>query len=276
MTQRRLDFARELARQAGALLLERFEARRFAKASSAATEFKGRRELVTAVDREIETLLVTAIRERFEHDAILAEEGVASPRGVADRAAEFLWILDPIDGTTNFVHGHPSFSISIGIVRSGEVAAGVVMAPALGGRAGGECYWGGPLFGAYCNDHKLSVSTTTAVRDAVVATGFSYGRNEMGADTNVERFTAALMEARGIRRCGSAALDLAFVAAGIYDAYWEKDLAPYDVAAGIALVLGAGGSIDVLETGKSPLWDRQVLASNGRIGSELRALFDAL
>ncbi|MCA8970211.1 MAG: inositol monophosphatase [Planctomycetes bacterium] len=278
----RLDFARDLAQRTGVVLSRRFEERRdeLARANlesgNAAphTEFKGRRELVTEVDREIEQLLVDAIRTGFPGDAILAEEGVASPRGQKDREARFVWVLDPIDGTTNFVHGHPSFSISIGLLEGEDVACGVVLAPALGGRDGGECYWGGPAVGAYCNDRRIAVSRTEHLRDAVVATGFSYGRNEPGADTNIQRFAAALMEARGIRRCGSAALDLAFVAAGIYDAYWEKGLAPYDVAAGIALVLGAGGAIDVLERGARPLWDGQVLASNGCVGAELAALFD--
>lgn len=277
MSEARLEAARDLAAAAAELLSRRLDERTVSPSATpvdpAHTEFKGRRELATDVDRESEQLLVEGIRSRFSLDGILAEEGVASPRGRADREAEFLWVLDPLDGTTNFVHGHPSFSVSIGIVRNGQPWRGVVHAPRIGGRVGGESYWGGVGLGAWCNERPIAVSRTVALRDSVVATGFGYNRNEAGVDTNIERFTAALMEVRGIRRCGSAALDLAHVAAGVYDAYWEKNLAPYDVAAGAALVLGAGGRIGPLDEALRPIWDGEILASNGLVDDELRRLF---
>lgn len=282
MAEQRLDFARAIAADAAALLVTRLEERLAARDAeegapdASGPEFKGRRELVTAVDRESELLLVDAIRARFPDDAILAEEGVASPRGVVDREAEFTWVLDPIDGTTNFVHAHPSFSVSVGVLRDGKAWRGVVHAPMIGGCEGGQSFYGGVGLGAWCNGRALRVSASARLRDSVVATGFSYNRNEAGVDTNAERFVAALMEVRGMRRCGSAALDLAHVAAGVYDAYWEKHLAPYDVAAGIALVLGAGGSVSTFNPGADAILDGEILASNGRVEDELRALFSAL
>lgn len=272
MGEQRLELARRIAAEAASLLVTRLRERwdRLGSDSAQETEFKGRRELVTEVDRESEQLLVDAIRSKFPEDAILAEEGVASPRGRADRESEYTWVLDPIDGTTNFVHAHPCFSVSVGILERGRAWRGVVHAPMVGGVEGGEAYYGGLGLGAWCNDRVLRVSSNADLRNAIVATGFSYDRNEPGVDTNVERFVRALMEVRGIRRCGSAALDLAHVAAGVYDAYWERGLAPYDIAAGMALVLGAGGEIGALHAGADVLRDGEILATNGRIGGEMR------
>ncbi len=265
----RLAGALGMACAAGRLLVEHLERRGDTEST---VEFKGRRELVTAADKASERLLVAAVRAGFAGDAVLAEEGVSSPKGVADREAEYCWVIDPLDGTTNFVHGHPAFSVSIGILRGGEPWIGVVHAPWLGPHGHGETYFGVVGVGAWCNDRSLHVSSTEALRDAVVATGFSYRRNEPGVNTNLANFGRVLMEVRGIRRCGSAALDLAHVAAGVYDGFWEVYLEPYDVAAGMALVRAAGGEVRGLGSGKNPLRGSEILATNTRITAQLMDL----
>lgn len=261
-----MDLALELARGAGCLLREHLEGRGDEETS---LEFKGRRELVTAADKRAETMLVEGIQARFPKHGILAEEGVLTPAGVAHQDSEFTWVLDPLDGTTNFVHGHPFFAVSIGVLRDDKPWLGVIHAPLLGGRDGGEFFHGGPDSGSYLNGRSIHVSKNAQLLDAIMATGFSYNRNEEGVNTNLDNFGRALMQVRGIRRCGSAALDLAQVAAGRYDAFWEMYLKPYDVAAGMALVLGAGGRISTLGLEEDPIYCEEILASNGVIDSAL-------
>lgn len=256
----RLEAALSFAQSAGALLRAHIEKR---GDSESTLQFKGRRDLVTAADRASEKFLVEAVRDAFPSDAVLAEEGVASPAGRADREAAVCWTIDPLDGTTNFVHGHPNYCVSLGILREGRPWIGVVHAPALGGVDGGEFYYGIAGESAWCNGRRLRVTPTRLLADALVATGFAYIRNEPGVNTNLANFGRVVMEVRGIRRCGSAALDIAHVAAGVYDAYWEMYLSPHDVAAGIALVLGAGGEVRPLSAGGDPVFDQEVLATNG-------------
>ncbi len=261
-----LELALDLARGAGAILKAHLEGRGREERSLA---FKGRRELVTAADKQAETFLVEGIQRKFPGHGILAEEGVLTPAGVSHQDAEFTWVLDPLDGTTNFVHGHPFFAVSIGVLRAGEPWLGVIHAPLLGGCDGGDFFHGGPGEGSFLNGAPIQVSRNARLQDAIVATGFSYNRNEQGVNTNLDNFGRALMQVRGIRRCGSAALDLAQVAAGRYDAFWEMYLQPYDVAAGMAIVLGAGGAIATLGSTGDPVHCEEILASNGVITREL-------
>ena len=232
--------------------------------------YKGRRELVTAADTASEKLIVEAIRATYPDHAVLAEEGIVSPRGKADKEAELCWVIDPLDGTTNFVHRHPSFSVSLGLLRRGEPWLGIVHAPLFGN--GGETYYAAIGRGAWRDGQRLRVSPTPVLREAIVATGFPYNRNEPGANTNLESFGRVLMEVRDVRRCGSAALDLAHVAAGVYDAYWELNLEPYDVAAGIVLVRAAGGEVRDLGSGRGPLIGGEIVATNGRLTGEILPL----
>jgi myo-inositol-1(or 4)-monophosphatase len=271
-----MELALQLAQGAGRLLREHLEARSGNESggAEASLEFKGRRELVTAADKRAETLLVEGIQARFPDHGILAEEGVLTPAGVSHQDSEFTWVLDPLDGTTNFVHGHPFFSVSIGVLRQGKPWLGVIHAPMLGGREGGDFFHGGPGSASYLNGQPIQVSRNAHLHDAIVATGFSYNRNEEGVNTNLGNFGRALMEVRGIRRCGSAALDLAQVAAGRYDAFWEMYLKPYDVAAGMAIVLGAGGSISTLGMQEDPIYCEEILASNGVIDAALLELLE--
>jgi len=256
------DLAEDLARQAGAVLLEHSS-----RLQHLRTEFKGRRELVTEADRAAESVVVRGLLDACPTHAVLAEEGVLTPRGSVAQAREYTWIVDPLDGTTNFVHGLPFYCVAIGLQRGDEMVAGVVHAPALG-----RTYRAVRGGGAFCNDQPVSVTRTATVADALIATGFSYDRNEPGHDDNLGKIAAVLPACRDLRRLGSAELDLCHVAAGHYDGYWELYLMPYDVAAGAVIVREAGGVVTDLRGGEDWLFGKQVLATNGSIHAELQGL----
>ncbi|MEX1023828.1 MAG: inositol monophosphatase family protein [Planctomycetota bacterium] len=253
--------AESAAREAGALLMSYFgklDAERLERKSSA-------RDLVTEADLASERVLVSTLRERFPGHAIEAEEEV---RDAPDDARP-RWFLDPLDGTTNFVHQLPAFCVSLGLVApSGVPLVGVVHAPLLGetfvARRGGGAWCLGP------GDRRvrLAISRTTSLSEAVVATGFPYRRNEL-VNNNFTNLKNVFLEVRGLRRFGAAALDLAWVAAGRLDAYWEQHVAPHDVAAGALLVREAGGVVEDLDGGDHWLRAGHLVASN-------RALVDAL
>lgn len=254
--------AESLARAAGAVLLEH------RGNADLRTEAKGRRrELVTAADRAAERLIVGALQQRFPDHGILAEEGVLTTAGESAAAAEWTWIIDPLDGTTNFVHGLPFFAVAIALARHRVPVLGVVHAPALG-----VTYAGARGLGAAANGAPLRVSGTAAIADALLATGFSYNRNEPGRDDNSGRVARVLPHCRDLRRLGSAELDLCLCAAGVFDGYWEQYLAPYDVAAGAVLVREAGGVVTDLDGGDDWLFGGHIVASNGLLHGELRAL----
>ena len=147
-----------------------------------------------------------------------------------------MWIVDPLDGTVNFVQGIPIFAVSIGLVDDGEPVLGVVHLPALG-----QTFWGAPGSGVFEGDRPVAVSATPVLSEAILATGFSYRRNEV-ADDNTANLQRMVLEVRGIRRMGAAAVDLAYVASGRLDGFWELHLSPWDVAGGAALVRAAGGA----------------------------------
>jgi myo-inositol-1(or 4)-monophosphatase len=255
-----------LARAAGAELLS-FLGRR----QALATASKGvRRELVTAADRAAEHVIVRGLLQRFPGHAILAEEGVLTERGKADRNAEWLWIVDPLDGTTNFVHGLPFFSVAIALAHRGTPVVAAVHAPLLA-----TTYTAVHGGGAFCNKDRLAVSPTDELADALLATGFSYVRDQPGRDDNAARLARVLPHCRDLRRFGSAELDLCLVAAGSLDGYWELDLAPYDVAAGALVVREAGGTVTDLALGDDWLFGGQMLATNGRLHRQLQHLLGA-
>jgi len=255
---RRLEAARGIAELAGELL-----ARHFRRLEAGQVAMKGRRDLVTAADLASEELIGKRLAEAFPGDGLLAEEGVAA----GNRASPWLWVVDPLDGTTNFVHGFPHFSVSIGLWLEERPLLGVVRDPCRG-----ETYVGLAGGGAFREGEALRVSETAEVRAALLCTGFAYGRNEPGAETNLERFGRALMACQGIRRTGCASLDLCFVAAGALDGYWEIGLAPYDLGAGAPIVLGAGGRVTDLGGGAGYFRAGRLAASNGRLHAELLAL----
>jgi myo-inositol-1(or 4)-monophosphatase len=249
----RLDLARESALRAGAIQRERYETALTISSKSASID------LVTEVDRACEALIVAAIRDVFPEDAILAEEGGVG----AGPGAEFRWVIDPLDGTTNFAHGFPRFCVSIGIERRDERTVGVVYDPLLGERF--EAVRGG---GAWLGSRRLSVSRETEFGRGLFATGFPYDVHE-SADDNLEAFAAVVKSARGIRRDGSAALDLCYVAAGRVDGYWERKLHAWDVAAGLLIVEEAGGRVSDERGDPVDPSGRQVVATNGPLHAAL-------
>ncbi|MCA8966393.1 MAG: inositol monophosphatase [Planctomycetes bacterium] len=261
------DVAVELAHAAGAELLA--QRRRGGLRVHSKSQ---RRELVTAADRAAEEIVVGGLLQQFPEHAVLAEEGVLTPVGRSSSTAESVWIVDPLDGTTNFVHGLPFFAVAIGLVQAGRPVVGVVHAPALGETFVATAGGGAERRFADGRSERLQVTATTELADALLATGFSYVRNEPGRDDNSGRLAKVLPLCRDLRRLGSAELDLCLVAAGSYDGYWELYLQPYDVAAGALIVREAGGRVTDLRCGDDWLFGGQVLASNGVLHDALRAV----
>ena len=250
---KRLALAREVARRAGEIQRTRYETDLTISSKSAAID------LVTEVDQACEELIVAAIRHAFPDDAILAEEGGI---GAAD-GAEFRWIIDPLDGTTNFAHGFPRFCVSIGIERRDVRVVAVVYDPLLD-----ECFEAARGDGAWLGSRRLAVSRETEFGRALFATGFPYDVHESD-DDNLEAFAMVIKSARGIRRDGSAALDLCYVAAGRIDGYWERKLHAWDVAAGILLVEEAGGRVSDEHGGPVDRSGRELVATNGPLHGSL-------
>ncbi len=244
-----LRCAIETATEAGRLLLELL-------GSPLEAREKGLRgDLVTIADQASERLIVERLRAAFPASSLLGEEGT-SHRGTSDER----WIVDPLDGTTNYAHGYPFFCVSIGYERAGELACGVVYGPALG-----ELYAAEHGAGARCNERPIAVSHTERLADALVCTGFKPSQYER----NGEHFAQLSRTSQGVRRDGSAALDLAFVASGRFDAYWELDLHPWDVAAGALIVREAGGRVSAMDGDAFVVDGGSTLASNGRIHDEM-------
>jgi len=217
---------------------------------------KGSRgDLVTLADRASEALIVERLSDAFPASAILAEESGARSGSGNDR-----WIVDPLDGTTNYAHGYPLYCVSIAYERGSELVAGAIYAPELD-----ELYLAQSGDGATCNGSRLRVSEVREVADALVCTGFHPARYER----NAREFASLSGRAQGVRRDGSAALDLAFVAAGRFDAFWEFGLHAWDVAAGALLVREAGGAVSATDGGAFAVEARSILASNGRVHAEM-------
>ena len=247
--EERLHLATRLAREAGAIQRERYASELRIETKSAAVD------LVTEVDRACEALIVEAIERERPGDAILAEEG----GGTDHDDAEWRWVIDPLDGTTNYAHAYPRFCVSIGISRAGVPTAGVVYDPLMD-----ELYHATRGDGAFLNGEPISVSPEPELARGLLATGFAYDRRQSERD-NVEQFASMLKVARALRRDGSAALDLCYVAAGRLDGYWEFKLSPWDVAAGCLIVEEAGGRTSDVAGGDAHWLGHQVVASNGAL-----------
>lgn len=247
------SLALEIAAQAGALLLQGYRTR------PVPTE-KARRDLVTEFDLKSEALIVARLSSATPDLGIVAEE-----RGGVQRS-RLCWFCDPLDGTTNFVHGHPFWSVSIGLLDAGTAVAGAVVAPALGLSWFG--YHGGP---ARRGNEICSVSETAELEEALVATGFPPDRR-LAPQNNLHTFMQVKQVVQGVRRCGSAAIDMCLVADGTYDAYWERRLHAWDCAAGAAIVLAAGGKLTALAGGPVDLSIGHLIASNGHVHEALQQL----
>lgn len=259
-----LDVARAAAAAGAAELLARYRA---SGIRSNATTKTTRRDLVTDADRAAEDAVLAVLRARRPADAVVAEESAA--KAAQGRRT---WIVDPLDGTVNYAHGIPVFCVSVGLVIDGAPAVGVIDGPVLGERFEGVV--GGAGAGAATlacvgrPPETIRVSATTELADAVCATGFAYDIENL-ADDNLDNLASVARRARGIRRLGSAALDLAWVAAGRLDGFWELHLSPWDVAAGAAIVAAAGGRVTDMTGGPDFLFGKHLCASNGGIHGEL-------
>jgi myo-inositol-1(or 4)-monophosphatase len=254
MTKNYLEAAVEIAREAGRILCEEFQ-------RPLEIAYKGEADLVTQADKRSEAAIVSRLKEYFPEHAVAAEEGSGRESG-----SEFRWHVDPLDGTTNFAHGYPCFSVSIALARGETLLAGVVFNPfydELFAAARGE--------GATLNGTRIGVSQTPSLAASLLCTGFPVKKRGQ-AHANIEYYRDFTLKSHGVRRDGSAALDLACVAAGRFDAFWEFGLNKWDTAAGVLLVEEAGGRVSDFEGRPYTLGGPVILATNGLIHEEVRSV----
>jgi myo-inositol-1(or 4)-monophosphatase len=246
---RALRVAESAAREAGELILRGFR-------KPAETFRKGRFDVVTEYDLKSEELIRERLTSAFPTHRIIGEEGEATGDG------DLTWYVDPIDGTVNFSHGHPYFAVSIGLFRGDEGLVGVVHAPRL------QQTWSAVKgYGSFCNGKPCSVSRRDEMEEALCTTGFP--ENVASARyTNEAELGAFLRAAQSVRRCGSAALDLAFVADGTYDIYWERGLKPWDIAGGCVILLEAGGALSSCDGSQFDIAKGELVATNGRLHNQ--------
>ncbi len=252
-----LDVAVEIAREAGAILLAEFD-------RPVNISYKGEVDIVTQADRRSEQLIVSRLRSHFPKHAIVAEEGSGT-----DSESPFRWHVDPLDGTTNFAHGYPCFAVSIGLEEAGELLAGVVYQP-----VSGELYTAVKGEGAYLNHKKIQTSPIPKLATSLLATGFPAVKRVQ--NPNIHYYWDFTLRSHGVRRDGSAALDLAAVACGRFDGFWEFGLHSWDTAAGVLLVREAGGMVTQFNGQPYQLGDRELLASNGHVHAEMREVAEGI
>src|SRR5208282_8450 len=249
-----LDISAEIAREAGALLSTYFERR-------IGFELKGEHDLVTEADRASERLVVERLRSHFPSHSIVAEEG-----GGHTGSSEYCWYVDPLDGTTNFAHGFPMYNVTMALEQAGELIAGVIFDPTRNEMF--SCERGS---GAYLNNRRIRVSKVERIEDTLVATGFpSLKRHE---NVNVHFYYQLAMVTHGVRRAGAAALDLAYVACGRLDAFWEFGLNPWDIAAGVLLIREAGGTCSDMHGNPLNLRGPHILTDNTLLHQPMLSLF---
>jgi len=246
-----LMVSEEAARKAGRLLKKNIN-------KSNEIFYKGAVDLVTSFDTRAQRTILDHLSSFFPHHGYLAEEGLSQNKG-----ADMRWIIDPLDGTTNYAHHYPVFTVSIALERKSEVILGLVYDPmreemfsALEGK------------GAFLNGKKISVSGTDELDKSLLATGFPYDVRA-SQENNISHFNNFVIRAQGIRRCGSAAMDLCYVACGRYDGFWELKLKPWDMAAGAFIVQEAGGRVSDFRGGAFSVFGSEILATNGLIHQQM-------
>ncbi len=253
-----VEEAEQIAREAGTLLAEFFERR-------VRVEMKGEFDIVTEADRASEKLIVSRLRERFPTHAVVAEEGT----GHDSVSAEYRWYVDPLDGTTNFAHGFPMFNATLALEHNGELIAGVIFDPLRN-----EMFSAERGAGAFLNGARIAVSSTPVLDSSLLATGFPSRKRHR--NVNVFFFYQMAMMTHGVRRAGSAALDLAYVACGRLDGFWEFGLSPWDMAAGVLLIREAGGRTSDMYGNPVDLRGPTVLCDNGHIHDEILKEFESI
>jgi myo-inositol-1(or 4)-monophosphatase len=250
-----LNFALDLSLKAGKIALNNY-------GKNIRINFKGgaKNNLVTEIDNKIEDFIVKEIKRQYPDHCVLSEEG--GDCGI--KQSSYRWIIDPIDGTTNYAHGYDFFAVSIGLEIDGKLMVGVVNAPKLH-----EIFHASKEKGAYLNDKKISVSKVRDLDTSLLATGFTYKNRGV----NLPNFEHFLYNSQGVRRCGAATIDLCYTACGRLDGYWEMGLRPWDMAAGALIVEEAGGLATSFTGSALRLEGKNILAANKAIHAKMRAFF---
>lgn len=246
-----LKTAVEAAKAAGAI-----QKKGFGKNHS--VRFKGEINLVTEIDKACEEKIVKIISKKFPRHDLLTEES-----GAFNRLSEFKWIIDPLDGTTNYAHSYPCFCASIGLEYQGQMLLGVVYEPMMD-----QLFVGVRGQGATLNRKKISVSKISSLNRALLSTGFAYNLR-VEKNNNLDHFENFLMHAQAVRRDGAAAVDLCYVACGRFDGFWEIDLWPWDTSAAGLILEEAGGKVSLFDGSPYTIYDKEIVASNGMIHQEM-------
>jgi myo-inositol-1(or 4)-monophosphatase len=247
-----IDDIIEISKQAGHLIREGF-------GKSLHIEYKTSEiNLVTEIDKASEQMIIDFIKKKYPSHSILAEEG-----GGVTKDSKYIWVVDPLDGTTNFAHGLPIFSVSIGLQKNNETIAGVVYDVMQNIMYSAEL--GG---GAFADSEKIKVSTTKSLKQSLLVTGFPYNVAE-NPESAFELFTALTKNARGVRRLGSAAIDFCYLAYGIFDGFWEVHLHPWDLCAGKLIAEEAGGVVTDFDGNAIDIYSKKILSTNGRIHDQM-------
>ena len=254
-----IDDLINIAKEAGAVIKDGF-------GKSVKIEYKtGDNNLVTEIDKASEKVITDFIKKKYPSHSILAEEGSGELKD-----SEYLWVIDPLDGTTNFAHGLPIFSVSIGLQKNGETIAGVVydvMRNIIFSAELGS--------GVEADSEKISVSKNDNLAHSMLVTGFPYNKKE-NPDKLFERFIALTKTARGVRRLGSAAIDFCYLASGVFDGFWEVHLHPWDICAGKLIVEEAGGLVTDFHGNKTNIYTKRILSTNRKIHKQLIEVMNSL
>ncbi len=246
-----LEVAEKTAREAGVVLLENL-------GKVKEIEFKAKNSLVTEVDKLSEEIIITNIKNNFPSHGIFAEES-----GRDSNTSPHVWLIDPIDGTTNYAHAYPFFSISIALEINGEVEVGLVYDPVKD-----EMFTAEKGKGAFLNGERISVSKSNAIEHCHVCTGFMH-EVEWMVEANIRHFGNFIRRARAVRRDGSAALDLCYVACGRFDGFWELGLNPWDTAAAVLILKEAGGHVCTFTGDEYSIYEKEILASNSIVHGQM-------
>ncbi len=258
-----LSVAVRAAREAGSLIRSRA-----GRLNGENVRKKGRNDLVTEVDEEAQRIIIRVLEETFPEYDVLAEEDDKGEGTI--EAEDYRWIVDPIDGTTNFTHGVPPYAVSIGLQHHHEVVVGVILDVSRD-----ELFTAVRGHGLRVNGYARSVSPTASLAESLITTGFPY-RSIDHLDVYLQVLSDFMTQSRGVRRPGSAAVDLAYVAAGRFEGFFETGLKSWDIAAGLLLVEEAGGRVTDYRDRGNPLFEEQVLATNGRIHGEMLSLLERM
>ncbi len=243
-----INTAVKAARKAGSIIVRHID-----QIDQLTVEVKGRNDFVSAVDKLAEEEIIYTIKNTYPEHAILGEE--SGRQGSSD----YEWIIDPLDGTTNFLHGYPQFAVSIAVSHNGVIEHGVIFDPLRN-----ELFAASRGSGARLNDIRIRVSKASALQRSLIGTGFPFRQNK-NVDAYLESFKAVMQNSHGIRRAGAAALDLAYVACGRLDGFWESDLSPWDIAAGALLIQEAGGLVSDFRGDDQFLQSGDIIAANPKI-----------